>query len=142
MRIHLRPPVEMAVLVTPREPKLTQPPAHRKLQQWCFVPADEELVAWIPGRLLLEAARNVTTVHVLLDGPLRMGIFPAKMPLGSQARQWAAVYLAAEERERRALRTLLRTRSTVQAAVTRLLQARAAGSLDNPARSPVGLQVT
>jgi hypothetical protein len=99
-------------------------------------------VAWLPGRLLLEAARNVTTVHVLLDGPLRMGIFPAKMSLGSQARQWAAVYLAAGERERRALRTLLRTRSTVQAAVTRLLQARAAGSPDDPARGSGGLQVT
>ena len=104
--------------------------------------ADEELVAWLPGRLLLEAARNAAAVHSLMDGPLRAGIFPAKMSLESQARQWAAVYLAAGERERRALRTLLRGRSTVQAAVMRLLQARAAeAAAEDPAHRQVELKV-
>ena len=96
--------------------------------------ADEELVAWIPGRLLLEAARSPSTVHVLMDGPLRLGIFPAKVSVESQARQWAAVWLAAGQPERCAVKALLRTRATLQAATLRVLQARsvaANGATDN-----------
>ena len=84
-------------------------------------------MAWVPGRLLLEAARSPTTMHVLLDGPLRMGVFPAKMSIESQARQWAAVWLAAGQHERRAVKALLRSRATMQAAIRCILQARSEG---------------
>lgn len=86
--------------------------------------ADEELVAWVPGRLLLEAARDPASMHALLEGPLRQGLFPAKLSAEALARQWGAVWLAAPAAERRALQTLLRARAHIQAAVGRLLAAR------------------
>ncbi len=64
-------------------------------------------------------------MHMLLDGPLRMGIFPAKMSFDSQARQWAAVWLAAGQHERSAVVALLRARAALQAATLCMLQARA-----------------
>ena len=86
--------------------------------------ADEELVAWVPGRLLLEAARDAASMHALLDGPLRQGLFPAKLSADALARQWGAVWLAAPAAERRALQRLLNARSRIQAAVAKLLAAR------------------
>jgi len=98
-------------------------------------------VIWIPGRLLLEAARSPATMHVLLDGPLRMGIFPAKMSFDSQARQWAAVWLAAGHHERSAVTALLRARAALQAATLRMLQARAVESRDSQDDHEAGLKV-
>ena len=86
--------------------------------------ADEELVAWVPGRLLLEAARDTATMHALLEGPLRGGLFSPKLSADALARQWGAVWLAASAPERRALQTLLRARAHMQAAMSRLLAAR------------------
>lgn len=88
------------------------------------LPTDEELVAWVPGRLLLEAVRNVGTMHTFLEGPMRQGLFPAKLPPQALARQWGAVWLAAKPIEHRALQALLRARALMQGALSRLLAAR------------------
>ena len=98
--------------------------------------ADEELIAWVPGRLLLEAARDVASMHALLDGPLRQGLFPLKLSADALARQWGAVWLAAPAAERRALQRLLIARSRMQAAVGKLLAAR------EEARSGAGSEQT
>ena len=78
----------------------------------------------MPGRLLLEAVRDVGTMHTFLEGPLRQGLFPAKVAPNALARQWGAVWLAAAPGEQRALQALLRARAHMQAALSRLLAAR------------------
>ena len=71
-----------------------------------------------------------------------MGIFPAKMSIDSQARQWAAIWLAAGHQERAAVMALLRARAALQAATLRMLQARTAEYRDGREDHEAGLKVT
>ena len=80
----------------------------------------------MPGRLLQEAARDASTAHAFLDGPLRQGLLPAKLSAESFARQWGVIWLAADIVAQRALLGLLRARARLQAAVSQLLAAREA----------------
>jgi hypothetical protein len=53
---------------------------------------DEESLAWIPGRLMLEASRDPAFGFTLLDGPLKNGIFPAKLSDAAAAHHWVAIF--------------------------------------------------
>lgn len=54
--------------------------------------ADEESLAWIPGRLMLEASRDAAFGRTLLNGPFKDGIFPAKLSDAAAAHHWVAIY--------------------------------------------------
>lgn len=51
---------------------------------------------WVPGRLLLEASRSAELAHWLTDSVLRGGLLPGRLPPAAAARQWGAIYMAAE----------------------------------------------
>ena len=61
-----------------------------------LVGAEEEAVLWVPGRLLLEASRSAELAHWLTDSVLRGGLLPSRLPPAAAARQWGAIYMAAE----------------------------------------------
>ena len=55
--------------------------------------SEEELVIWVPARLLYHAGRDADLRHFLADNLLRSGLFPAKLPAEVTARHWAAIYM-------------------------------------------------
>ena len=65
-----------------------------------LVGSEEEAVLWVPGRLLLEALRSAELAHWLSDSMLRGGLLPARLPPAAAARQWGAIYMAAEPQAR------------------------------------------
>ena len=54
--------------------------------------ADEESLAWIPGRLMHDAGQEPAAMTALLAGPFRDGIFPAKLSTAAAARHWVVIY--------------------------------------------------
>ena len=57
------------------------------------VASDEELVIWVPGRLLLAASRDPDLAQHLVESLFKGGALPPKLPAASAARQWAAIYM-------------------------------------------------
>lgn len=55
---------------------------------------------WVPGRLLLEASKSAELAHFLTNSVLRGGLLPARLPPAAVARQWGAIYMAAEPQAR------------------------------------------
>lgn len=53
------------------------------------VSSDEELVIWIPTRVLACASSDKELGHFLVETVLRSGIFPGKLPASAAAQQWA-----------------------------------------------------
>jgi hypothetical protein len=62
--------------------------------------ADEELVLWIPARLLGAAARDPELGSHVHESLLRTGLFPTKLPVEDAARQLAIMYAQAEKQVR------------------------------------------
>lgn len=56
------------------------------------VTSAEELVAWIPGRVLLHAN---DMGQYIWDVVLKPGLLPAKLSPADAARHWTAIFLAA-----------------------------------------------
>ncbi len=56
--------------------------------------ADEEALAWIPGRLLVQGSVDSSFQMFLFNGPLREGLLPPKTSDAAAARHWAAIYQA------------------------------------------------
>ena len=57
------------------------------------VASDEELVIWVPGRLLHAASRDPDLAQHLVESLFRPGALPPKLPAASAARQWAAIHM-------------------------------------------------
>lgn len=53
---------------------------------------DEEALAWIPGRLYVQACMDRQFQAFLLNGPLRDGLLPPKTSNAAAARHWVAIY--------------------------------------------------
>lgn len=100
----------------------------------CLV-TDEELVIWIPARLMWLAKADA----VLRNSLLRGGVFPAKLSPAAAARQWGAVYMNCSEQERAALLALLKSHCFLQREVRHFLQLRA-GAKEGE-QSPTRMQV-
>ena len=62
---------------------------------------EEELVIWVPARLLLCASKDADLAQHLTETLLKSGLLPAKVPLASAARQWAAIYMSSTPQVRR-----------------------------------------
>jgi hypothetical protein len=58
------------------------------------VGSEEELVIWVPARLLLCASKDADLAQYLAETVFRNGIFPGKLPADVAARQWAAIYMS------------------------------------------------
>ena len=58
--------------------------------------SEEELVIWVPARLLHHAGRDADLRQFLAESTLRSGLFPAKLPLEVTARHWAAIYMSCD----------------------------------------------
>jgi hypothetical protein len=59
-----------------------------------LVGSEEELVIWVPARLLLCAGKDADLAQYLTESLFRNGIFPGKLPGHAAARQWAAIYMS------------------------------------------------
>lgn len=55
----------------------------------------EEALAWIPGRLFVQACMDRHFQAFLFNGPLRDGLLPPKTSDAAAARHWVAVYQVA-----------------------------------------------
>ena len=64
-----------------------------KKHEGAEVSSEEELVIWVPLRLLCHAGRDANLRQFLIENVFRNGLFPAKLPAESAARQWAAIYM-------------------------------------------------
>ncbi|KAK9820961.1 hypothetical protein WJX81_007677 [Elliptochloris bilobata] len=95
-----------------------------------LVGSEEEAVLWVPGRLLLEASKSAELAHFLTESVLRGGLLPARLPPAAAARQWGAIYMAAEPQERAAVAAMLNVRAGLQALVAAFLAARAGRSAE------------
>lgn len=87
------------------------------------VTSAEELVAWIPGRVLLHAN---DMGQYIWDVVLKPGLLPAKLSPADAARHWTAIFLAANAKERQSLMEKVGARERLQAAVRHFLDLRAA----------------
>lgn len=56
--------------------------------------SEEELVIWVPARLLLCGMRDADMRQFLSESVFRGGLLPGKLPAGSGTRQWAAIYMS------------------------------------------------
>ena len=65
-----------------------------RLHDGAEVAPEEELVIWVPTRLLLCSSKDADLAQHLTETLLRNGLFPAKVPLATAARQWAAIYMS------------------------------------------------
>ena len=65
-----------------------------RLHEGAEVAPEEELVIWVPARLLLCASKDADLAQHLTETLLRPGLLPAKVPLATAARQWAAIYMS------------------------------------------------
>ena len=72
-----------------------------RLHDGAEVAPEEELVIWVPARLLLCGSRDADLAQHLTETLLRAGLFPAKVPLATAARQWAAIYMSSTAQVRR-----------------------------------------
>ena len=67
-----------------------------KMREGAVVSSEEELVIWIPGKMLCCALRDPDLRQFVTESVLRSGLLPAKLAPESAARQWAAIYMSSE----------------------------------------------
>ena len=98
------------------------------------VSSREELVLWIPARLLAAVAASADlrahAYDVLFkcgggEGGVITSLLPPSLSSAAAARQWAAIWMAADPSERVALATLLRARGVAASAAREAAAARA-----------------
>lgn len=56
--------------------------------------AEEESVLWVPARLLLCASKDADMQQHLTESVFKNGLFPAKLPMATAAKHWAAIYMS------------------------------------------------
>ena len=66
------------------------------MHEGVVVSSEEELVIWIPGKMLCCALRDPDLRQFVTESVLRSGLLPAKLAPESAARQWAAIYMSSE----------------------------------------------
>ena len=66
------------------------------MREGAVVSSEEELVIWIPGKMLCCALRDPDLRQFVTESVLQNGLLPAKLAPESAARQWAAIYMSSE----------------------------------------------
>ena len=61
-----------------------------------MVSSEEELVIWIPGKMLCCTLRDPDLRQYVTESVLRSGLLPTKLTPENAARQWAAIYMSSE----------------------------------------------
>ena len=72
-----------------------------KSHNGALVGSEEELVIWVPARVLLCASKSADLAQYVTADLFREGIFPGKLPADVAARQWTAIYMSSHPQVRR-----------------------------------------